>query len=93
MNTHAYFLKYTNIAKNERFINYVENVTTKKAIMLFHIMSFPYYVMYEASTLKTHLSRLKNVAREKYVAKLLLLKMHTVTISYKNRMKQKLVKI
>ena len=45
------FLKMDYIAKNECFIKCVENVTTKQVIMLFHIMSFPYYVMYEASTL------------------------------------------
>ena len=53
LNIHAYFLKCIIIAKNECFIKYVKNVTTKKVIMLFHILIFPYYVMYEASTLKT----------------------------------------
>ena len=35
---------------NECFIKYVETVTTKKVIILFHIMSFPYYVMFSFTT-------------------------------------------
>ena len=41
---------------------------------------------------KTHLSKPKNMDREKCVAKLLLLRMLMVTICYKNLIKQKLVK-